>query len=474
MKNNLREFYFNLRQLLKAKVSKVLIFYREIITNFLGIYPYLKYISLKLSKVEPKSRKKKPNENLRLAFVSTWFGENIAGGAENLCFKLTHAIKQQFPTIKVDVFTTSLLEFSADWNTAYHSPGIIKSEGIEIYRFSVSPKKREKFHWLNATKLLQGGTSSLKASLSSPLSYLQEAYFIDNMVASPDLLQHLKSAYDDYDFFIYLPYMFHAAVFGTLITGKKSVLIPCFHDERYLFLSPYRYMIKNVRAAFFNTKSELRLARDIFGKDLTRSILMGVQVEGSRVGDPKHFRDKYNIQGPFILYVGRIIEGKNVIDLLKKFIDYNAHSPLQLQLVIIGKGDIETNSFKDVINLGFLSEQDKCDALAAALFLCQPSLNESFSIVMMESWLQSTPVLVHEQCEVTKDHCISSGGGLFYGDQMSFNSAVDRFANDKEWRKKSGELGKKYVEENYSSKKITSRFIQELENLAALEEASID
>ena len=53
-------------------------------------------------------------------------------------------------------------------------------------------------------------------------------------------------------------------------------------------------------------------------------------------------------------------------------------------------------------DLGFVDIQDKYDITAAATLLCQPSKNESFSIVIMESSLCGRPVLVHEACEVTK------------------------------------------------------------------------
>ena len=39
---------------------------------------------------------------------------------------------------------------------------------------------------------------------------------------------------------------------------------------------------------------------------------------------------------------------------------------------------------------------------------------ESFSIVIMESWLCGTPILVNAHCPVTVEHCQNSQGGLFF------------------------------------------------------------
>ena len=68
-----------------------------------------------------------------------------------------------------------------------------------------------------------------------------------------------------------------------------------------------------------------------------------------------------------------------------------------LKLVLIGGGDINIpEDIKDkVVDLGFLDIQDKYDACAGSVCLCQPSKNESFSIVIMESWLCERPVLVN-------------------------------------------------------------------------------
>ena len=51
-------------------------------------------------------------------------------------------------------------------------------------------------------------------------------------------------------------------------------------------------------------------------------------------------------------------------------------------------------SYTHLIDLGFVPIQDKYDAYAAAELLCQPSKHESFSYVIMESWLCERPVLV--------------------------------------------------------------------------------
>ena len=72
--------------------------------------------------------------------------------------------------------------------------------------------------------------------------------------------------------------------------------------------------------------------------------------------------------------------------------------------------------------------------MAAASLLCQPSHNESFSLVIMESWLCGRPVLVSSQCAVTKDfakrfmarHNIPTAGFETFSDAAAAHAYIDK------------------------------------------------
>lgn len=412
------------------------------------------------------NRDVKPVQKLRIAFVASWFGRDIAGGAEKLCLSLIEGIQKYFPDIQITVLTTTLKEFSEDWNRQHHPAGRRSEDGIEVIRFPIRPVNRLSFHTLNNEYLMKGGTKNLKNPKVSPLNIFQEAFFLKHMIDSPELIKFLYSEFHSFDFFVYLPYMFAPTVIGGLTTAPKSIVIPCLHDERYIFLSIYQRLLTQVRATFYNVKSELELAREVFGHKLSDPHLIGVQVELKGEGNAQRFRQKYGIDAPFILYAGRVIAGKNVPDLVEKFTTYKNTFRDDLKLVVIGKGDIKLEGRKDIVDLGFVSEEDKADAFAAATLTCQPSLNESFSIVMMESWLQNTPVLAHFDCKATRDHCEDSLGGLCYSDQVSFDRSVQKILRDVEWRKEAGQKGHNYVLENYSPQKVVTRFVEALQALS--------
>src|SRR5438067_5040904 len=78
-----------------------------------------------------------------------------------------------------------------------------------------------------------------------------------------------------------------------------------------------------------------------------------------------------------------------------------------LDLISFGVGEIvlPAEIAPRVKDLGFLPQEEVGDAYAAAAAYIQPSLFESFSRTIMESWLAGTPVIANSACEVVRWHC---------------------------------------------------------------------
>ena len=106
-----------------------------------------------------------------------------------------------------------------------------------------------------------------------------------------------------------------------------------------------------------------------------------------------------------------------------------------------------------------VDKQDKYDACAAALTLCQPSVHESFSIVIMESWLCGRPVLVHEACPVTRNFASESNGGLYFGSYFEFEGCTDYLLSHADTASAMGQNGRKYVLENFDWDVIVQKYI---------------
>ena len=109
--------------------------------------------------------------------------------------------------------------------------------------------------------------------------------------------------------------------------------------------------------------------------------------------------------------------------------------------------------------------QDKYDAYAAADIFCMPSVNESFSIATMESWLMETAVLVHGHCAVTREHCLKSNGGLYFTNYDEFAATVDYLLDNPAIARQMGRNGRQYVLDNFQWPTVIAKYQQLIETI---------
>jgi len=193
--------------------------------------------------------------------------------------------------------------------------------------------------------------------------------------------------------------------------------------------------------------------------------VLGIGVDTIDTSNPQKFKEKYGLE-KFILYTGRKDPQKNLPLLIDYYCKYIQKNGPKLDLVVTGPGEIEIPpKYKSHIQSLMLPKQDLYDGYSAALFTCQPSLNESFSFSIMESWLCNTPVLVHENCTVTKDHCVTSNGGLYFSNFDNFEGCVDYFLENENERKLLAQNGRNYTLNNFSWEKIVSKYVDFICNL---------
>ena len=309
-----------------------------------------------------------------IAFVIPWFGESIPGGAEmELRGLVTHLNEAG---VKVEVLTTCVKDFNSNWSENYHKPGEDMVLGVTVRRFKVRKRNEKKFAEVNA-KLMR----------NERVSTQEEKVFCEEMVNSPDLYEYIEKNQALYELFVFIPYMFGTTYYGCKVCPRKSVLIPCFHDESYAYFECFKSAFSNVAGMIFNAKPEQELAERLYDLESVEQVVLGVGLDTDIEFNAKRFVEKYKINEPFILYAGRKDKGKNVDTLLQYFDEYKKRNANDMKLVLIGGGsiDIPKGVLHDVIDLGFVDKQDKYDACAAATLLCQPSHNESFSLVIMES-----------------------------------------------------------------------------------------
>jgi glycosyltransferase involved in cell wall biosynthesis len=87
------------------------------------------------------------------------------------------------------------------------------------------------------------------------------------------------------------------------------------------------------------------------------------------------------------------------------------------------------------------------DATAGCEIFLHPSFVESFSLVMMQAWSRSRPVIVNGECEVTLQHVRRSGGGWSYSSLEQFIQGVETLLGNDQLSVEMGNAGRRYVEE---------------------------
>lgn len=375
----------------------------------------------------------------KIGFVTPWYGESIPGGAEAALRDITNHLFAA--GMEIEILSTCVREFQSNWNCNYYKAGMTyESGGIPVRRFKVRERNVRAFDEVNA-KLM----SDIR------LTREEEEVFVREMINSPDLYQYIREHKDEYEAFVFIPYMFGTTYYGVQECYEKAVMIPCFHEEAYVYMSNFREVFSKVAGMMFNATPEEELTKRIYDTSNMKAETMGLGVDTKLTYDANRFREKYNISEPFILYAGRKDVGKNIYTLIDYYREYVFRKDTDMKLVLIGGGKIQIPSDirSRVVDLGFVPIQDKYDAYAAAELLCQPSKHESFSYVIMESWLCERPVLVHAGCNVTQNFVKESNGGLYFRNYFEFEATVDYIVQHPEQAKTMALQGKKYVQENF-------------------------
>ncbi len=229
------------------------------------------------------------------------------------------------------------------------------------------------------------------------------------------LWDHVFDHQRDYRAIVLAPYMFWTTFAVGQIAPERTILMPCLHDEPPAKLELFRPLFSDARGVMFLSDPEAALAERLFRLPAQRAVV-GSAMHLPPGYDPDRFRQSYGIQEPFIYYAGRREWGKGWSQLLAAYSEAVVVHGLPLQLVTSGVGDPETppELAGRVIDLGFVSEEDRNDAMAAASVYVQPSALESFSRTVLEAWAAGTPVIANAKSDVVSWHVERSGAGLLY------------------------------------------------------------
>ena len=177
--------------------------------------------------------------------------------------------------------------------------------------------------------------------------------------------------------------------------------MPTAERDPAIGLAIFAPVFRGARAIMYNSFEERALIQHVSGRQ-GPGVVVGVGSEIPERTQPWRFKKKFNVKRPFAIYVGRIDENKGCKELFEYFERYAVMYPHGLDLVLVGAGHIPVPKHPRIRHLGFLSDEDKFDALAAADVLIMPSRFESLSMVALEAWALGKPVLANGRCDVLR------------------------------------------------------------------------
>jgi glycosyltransferase involved in cell wall biosynthesis len=390
-----------------------------------------------------------------LAVVLPRYGKSLGGGAEALTKTLIEHLprvsRDGFGLERLEVWTTCAIDHRS-WSNALPA-GWSEEDGVRVCRFPVDERNVDIF--LRAEIAMRDGKR---------LTVDEQLDWMENSVNSRALYSHLCQHKGEFEAIIFAPYLFATTFWGAMMATERAILIPCLHNEHYAYLEIIREMFASAKGIIFNAGPEGELAERLYS-------IPGLSTKSAVVGmgfELKNLPPAQTSAAPYLLYSGRKEQGKNLDLLLNLFARYrerNRNSKLELRL--IGSGTIEflKELPSGVKDLGFVSEEEKASLMSGALALCQPSVNESFSIVVMEAWLYGTPVIVHGRCDVTRDHVLRSGGGLYFSNEEEFFEVLDTLLEETQLRNFLGRSGKRFVEREYAWNAVLARLSELFQKL---------
>jgi len=256
---------------------------------------------------------------------------------------------------------------------------------------------------------------------------------------------------------------------------SKAVLVPTAERDPAIGLAMFAPVFRGVRAIMYNSYEERAMIQTVTGNHDVPGVVVGVGSEVPARTDPRRFRRQYKINRPFAIYIGRIDTNKGCGELFDYFQRYARTFPRGLDLVLVGKPIIPIPQHHRIHHLGYLSDQDKFDALAAADLLIMPSYFESLSMVALEAWALGRPVLANGRCDVLKGQCIRSNAGLYYENYEEFAETLYSLESNGPLHARLGANGRDYFARNYAWPVIERKYLDTFRQLGkSPQQAALD
>ena len=390
---------------------------------------------------------------MKVVFVTPRYGPLVMGGAETAARQLAeHLIAET--GWEAEAYSTCALD-PHTWADELE-PGTSQINGVPVHRFASAHGRLPEFYGLDGRLRLAPQRASREEG---------RRWVDTNGPVSPELIDAVVAS--DADVIAFYPYLYHPTVAAIGKVRVPAVLHPAAHDEPCLYLPVFRGTFGDADAFCFHTAAERLLVERTYPVAEKPQIVLGLGVgESAGAGRPGG-----EILGlgdrPYIVSVGRVDEHKGSKMLASYFATYKERHPGPLALALVGPISVQLDPHPDIVITGVVDEADKGDIVRHAQVAVSPSALESFSLVVLEAWVDRVAVVVNGTCGPTREHCERSGGGLWFTSYREFEAALERLLGDPALRRTLGEAGRAYVDRFYRWPVLIERYADFLTSVVA-------
>ena len=387
---------------------------------------------------------------MKVAVVVQRYGPSVNGGAElHARYVAEHLARHG----EVEVLTTCARDY-VTWRNELE-PGVEQVNGIPVRRFRVKHERDPLLFGKRSDRVFEQ-----RHSLGDELDWLDA-----EGPTAPALVDYVAKNAADYDYCLFFSYRYYHAYYGARAAGARAILVPTAERDATIGLSIFQPLFRSVRAVMYNSPEERAMIQSVSGNHDVPGVVVGVGSDVPSNPQPQRFRQKYNIRGPFAVYVGRIDQNKGCKELFEFFQGYLKDPAGKLSLVLIGNTLLPIPDHPRIRHLGFLDDTDKFDAMAAADLLLMPSYYESLSMVALEAWALGRAVLANGKCDVLKGQCIRSNAGLYYETYAEFIGTLEAMEENRWLTGTLGRNGRQFFKDHYDWPVIERKYLEMFERL---------
>lgn len=384
----------------------------------------------------------------KIAFVNQRYGKEVNGGSEYYTMQMAQKLKRFYD---VEVLTSKALTYNK-WED-YYSSNVEVIDGITVRRFGVRWKRNRILQRFFRILITRFGWNTQK--ITEMWNRILGPYV-------PGLIRYMENHKQEYQAVIFVTYMYYPTVFGMEKASERAIFVPTAHDEYNIYFKVYEKLFHLPKKIVYLTEEERKFVWRQFHNEETENRVIGLGVELPEKVSVERFRRKYGIEGEYLIYAGRVDADKGCGEMFEYFHRY-VGGRNDLKLVVIGRTYMKIPDAENIYYLGYVSDEDKYDAIKGAKLLWLPSRMESLSIAVLEAMKLGTPVIVNGKCNVLRAHCEKSGAGLWYDDYEGFSQQLQTFTSSlyKDYSGKAVE----YVKQYYSWDKVLQEWRDLLESI---------